>query len=89
MDLALLLMGDPGMPRTVASAGGRLAHRGDDSEVPDLLVSTFEFDDFVLTLEHLNYPAFMTKTSTSIRQGDEFPFWLHNATRIERTGPIR
>lgn len=86
MDLALLLMGDPGMPRTVASAGGRLAHRGDDSEVPDLLVSTFEFDDFVLTLEHSNYPAYMTKTSTSIRQGDEFPFWLHNATRIELYG---
>jgi predicted dehydrogenase len=86
MDLALMLMGDPGMPRAVASSGGRLAHRGDDSEVPDLLVSTFEFDDFVLTLEHSNYPTYMTKTTTSIRQGDEFPFWLHNATRIELYG---
>lgn len=86
MDLALMLMGDPGMPRTVASAGGRLAHRGDDSEVPDLLVSTFEFEGFVLTLEHSNYPAYMTKTSTTIRQGDEFPFWLHNSTRIELYG---
>jgi predicted dehydrogenase len=85
-DLALMLMGDPGMPAAVSSAGGRLAHRGDDSEVPDLLVTTYEFDGFVLTLEHANYPAYMEKTSSSIRQGDEFPFWLHNATRIELYG---
>jgi predicted dehydrogenase len=85
-DLALMLMGDPGMPRAVASSGGRLAHAGDDSEVPDLLVTTYDFDGFVLTLEHSNYPEYMEKTSTSIRQGDEFPFWLHNATRIELYG---
>ncbi|MCB1127784.1 MAG: Gfo/Idh/MocA family oxidoreductase [Verrucomicrobiae bacterium] len=86
MDLALMLMGDPGMPRTVASAGGRLAHPGDDSQVPDVLVSTFEFDGFILTLEHSNYPKYMTKTTTTIRQSDEFPFWMHNATRIELYG---
>ncbi len=86
MDLALMLMGDPGTPRSVASSGGRLAHKGDDSEVPDLLVSNFEFDDFVLTLEHSNYPSYMTKTSTTIRQGNQFPFWLHNSTRIELYG---
>jgi len=85
MDLALMLMGDPGLPKSVASAGGRLAHQ-DDSEVPDLLVSTYEFGSFVLTLEHSNYPEYMEKTSMSIRQGDEFPFWLHNATRIELYG---
>ncbi|RME89698.1 MAG: gfo/Idh/MocA family oxidoreductase, partial [Verrucomicrobia bacterium] len=86
VDLALMLMGDPGLPRSVSSAGGRLAHQGDDSEVPDLLVSSFEFDGFVLTLEHSNYPKYMMKTTTSIRQGDKFPFWMHNATRIELYG---
>ncbi len=85
-DLALMLMGDPGMPRAVASSGGRLAHPGDDSEVPDVLVTTYDFDGFVLTLEHSNYPEYMEKTSTTIRQGDEFPFWLHNSTRIELYG---
>jgi len=85
-DLALMLMGDPGMPRAVASSGGRLAHAGDDSEVPDLLVTTYDFDGFVLTLEHSNYPEYMEKTSMTIRQGDEFPFWLHNSTRIELYG---
>lgn len=80
-----MLMGDPGLPKSVASAGGRLAHK-DDSEVPDLLVSTFEFGNFVLTLEHSNYPEYMEKTTMSIRQGDEFPFWMHNSTRIELYG---
>jgi predicted dehydrogenase len=86
MDLALMLMGDPGLPRSVSSEGGRLAHAGDDSEVPDVLVSTFEFDDFVLTLEHTSYPKYMTKTTQTIRQADDFPFWLHNSTRIELYG---
>jgi predicted dehydrogenase len=85
-DLALMLLGDPGMPRAVSSSGGRLAHAGDDSEVPDLLVTTYDFEGLVLTLEHSNYPDYMEKTPTSIRQGNEFPFWLHNATRIELYG---
>ncbi len=86
MDLALMLMGDPGLPRSVVSAGGKLAHPNDDSEMPDLLVSSYEFDGFVLTFEHSNYPKYMTKTTTTIRQGDQFPFWLHNSTRIELYG---
>lgn len=85
-DLALMLMGDPSLPKSVSSAGGRLAHKGDDSEVPDLLVSTFKFDGFVLTLEHSNYLEYMEKTTTSIRQGNAFQFWLHNSTRIELYG---
>ncbi len=85
-DLSLMMMGDPGMPRSVCSAGGRLAHKGDDSEVPDLLITQFEFDGFVLTLEHSNYPKYMTKTESTIRRGDKFPYWLQNATRIELYG---
>jgi len=86
MDLSLMLMGDPGMPRSVCSAGGRIAHKGDDSQVPDLLITQFEFDGFVLTLEHSNYPKYMTKTNSTIRRGDQFPYWLQNATRIELYG---
>ena len=39
IDLALMLMGDPGMPKAASSSGGRLQHT-DDSEVPDLLVTS-------------------------------------------------
>jgi len=89
VDLSLMVMGDPGMPKSVCSSGGRIAHKGDDSEVPDLLVAQFEFDGFVLTLEHSNYPKYMTKTSSTIRRSDRFPHWLQNATRIEFYGGER
>jgi predicted dehydrogenase len=86
VDLSLMVMGDPGMPRSVCSVGGRIAHKGDDSQVPDLLITQFEFDNFVLTLEHSNYPKYMTKSNDTIRRGDLFPFWLTNSERIELYG---
>jgi len=86
VDLALMLMGDPGAPKAVSSTGGRLQYKNDDSEVPDLLVSSFEFDEFVMTLEHSNYPRYMEKTTGTIRRNDDFPYWTQNATRIELYG---
>jgi len=86
LDLALMLMGDPGLPRTVTATGGRLAHRGDDSQVPDVLNGACDFGDFILTMEHTNYPRYMHKTTTTIRRSDEFPHWSQNATRIELYG---
>lgn len=86
IDLACMLMGEPGFPLSVSSAGGRMAHKGDDSEVPDLLETAFEFPDFIMTLEHSNYPKFMRKTTSTIRRNDELPYWTHNATRIELYG---
>ncbi|UCG46362.1 MAG: Gfo/Idh/MocA family oxidoreductase [Phycisphaerales bacterium] len=86
LDLAMMLMGDPGIPTAVSCSGGRLAHRGDDSEVPDLQVVTYDFDDFVLTFELSGYPRYMQKTTGTIRRNDEFPYWTQNATRIELYG---
>jgi predicted dehydrogenase len=86
IDLAAMLMGDPGFPLSVSSAGGRLQHKGDDSEVPDLLETAYEFPEFIMTLEHSNYPKYMRKTDGSIRRNDEFPYWTQNATRIELYG---
>lgn len=86
LDLAMMLMGDPGMPKAVSCSGGRLAHKGDDAEVPDLQVVTFDFDDFVMTFELSGYPRYMRKTTGTIRRKDEFPYWTQNATRIELYG---
>ncbi len=86
LDLAMMLMGDPGIPAAVSCSGGRLAHRGDDSEVPDMQVVTYDFDDFVLTFELSGYPRYMQKTTGTIRRNDEFPYWTQNATRIELYG---
>ena len=86
IDLAAMLMGDPGFPQSVSAAGGRLHHKGDDSEVPDLLETAYEFPGFVMTLEHSNYPKYMRKTDQSIRRNDELPYWTQNSTRIELYG---
>jgi predicted dehydrogenase len=86
LDLAMMLMGSPGAPKSVSCSGGRIAHKGDDSEVPDLQIVSFQFDDLIMTFEHSNYPRYMQKTTGTIRRNDEFPYWTQNATRIELYG---
>jgi len=86
IDLALMLMGDPGMSKRVSCIGGRFAYRGDDAAVPDTQVATFEFDDFVMTFELTGYPKYMRKTTGTIRRNDVLPYWTQNATRIELYG---
>jgi len=86
LDLAMMLMGDPGIPGAVSCSGGRLAHKDDDAEVPDLQVVSYDFDSFVMTFELTGYPRYMRKTTGTIRRNDEFPYWTQNATRIELYG---
>ncbi|MHC4624246.1 MAG: Gfo/Idh/MocA family protein [Planctomycetota bacterium] len=86
IDLAVMLMGDPGMPDAVSCSGGRLYHKGDDAEVPDVQIVTYDFDGLVMTFELTNYPRYMRKTSGTIRRKDEFPYWTQNATRVELYG---
>jgi predicted dehydrogenase len=86
LDLAMMLMGDPGMPKAVSCSGGRLQHKGDDAEVPDVQIATFDFDGFVVTFELTGYLPYMRKTTGTIRRTDKFPYWTQNATRIELYG---
>jgi len=86
LDLSLMLMGDPGMPKSISCSGGRLAHKGDDSEVPDVQMVSYQFDDYVLMLEHTDYPRYMQKTTNTIRRNDALPYWAQNATRIQIYG---
>jgi predicted dehydrogenase len=85
-DIAIMMMGDPGMPKAVSCTGGRMAYKGDDSEVPDVQIATYEFDDFVMTFELTGYPKYMRKTSGTIRRNDVLPYWTQNATRVELYG---
>ena len=77
------------MPKSASSDSGRLHHKNDDSEVPDLLVSSFDYNDFVMTLEHSNYPHYMKKTTMTIHRKDLLPYWTQNATRIELYGSMQ
>lgn len=85
-DLAMMLMGEPNPPKTISSIGGRLHYKGDDAEPPDVMATTFNFENFIMTLEMTGYPRYMQKTTTTIRRNDEFPYWTQNATRIEIYG---
>ena len=89
LDLAMMLMGNPGMPKAVSCSGGRMVHKDDDGEVPDVQIVTFDFDDFVMTFELSGYPRYMRKTTGTIRRKDEFPYWTQNATRVELYGAER
>jgi len=86
MDLTMMALGDPGLPKAVTSTGGNLAYPNDDRETPDVQITAFDFDDFVMTFEMTNYPPYMEKTTTTIRRKDLFPYWTQNATRIELYG---
>ena len=86
LDIAMMLLDNPGMPQAVACSGGRFFHKGDDAEVPDVQIVTYDFSDFVMTLEQTNYPKYMRKTTGTIRRNDEFPYWTQNATRVELYG---
>jgi predicted dehydrogenase len=86
LDLALMLMGDPPPPTSVRSIGGRIAHKGDDAEVPDVQIVNWDYGSFLMTCEVTGYPRYMLKTTGTIRRNDVLPYWTHNATRIELYG---
>lgn len=86
IDLAMMLMGDPPAPTSVRSIGGRYAHRGDDSQTPDLQVVNWDFGKFIMTFELTGYPRYMRKTTATIRRKNLMPYWTQNATRIELYG---
>jgi predicted dehydrogenase len=85
LDIALYLMGEP-MPTAVSSSGGQYHYKDTDAEIPDLQMCLYDFANFVMTLEISGYPAYMEKTSATIRRNDEFPYWTQNATRVELYG---
>ena len=85
LDIARWLFGVE-LPTAVHGSGGRIVHRGDDGEVPDTQVVTYEFGDRVMTFELTQYAPYMRKTNGQTRFGDAFPYWLQNSTRIEFYG---
>jgi len=85
LDLALMALGDPGLPTRVTCIGGRKVYR-DDREVPDVQEVSYEFNDRIMTFELTNYPRYMEKTSATLFRKDTLPYWTQNATRIELYG---
>jgi predicted dehydrogenase len=88
LDVARMVLGDPPHPAAVNCAGGRWQY-DDGGEMPDVQMVTFEFDRLVMTFENTGFTPYMFKTPQSIRDGDQFPFWPQNSSRIEIYGTKR
>lgn len=81
MDLARLVLGDPGFPKSVYCTGGRYLF-DDHRDMPDYQMTTFDYGNFVLTLQTGEFTPYMSKSSPEIRHGGGFPEWKQNSTKI-------
>ena len=85
IDLARMVLGDPGLPRNIYSAGGRVIF-DDKRDIPDNQTVVYDMGEYPITLESSQYGEYMQKTPQEIRYSDKFPIWNTNATRIEIYG---
>lgn len=81
MDLARIVLGDPGFPKSVYCTGGRYLF-DDQRDIPDYQMTTFDYGNFVLTLQAGEFTPYMLKTVPKIRYGGGFPEWKQNSTKI-------
>ncbi len=88
LDMARLVLDDPGFPKSVFCSGGRYFFN-DERDVPDYQMATFDYGNFTLTLETGECTPYMKKSGPEIRFSDDFPEWMQNATRIEILGTKR
>ncbi len=87
MDLARLVLGDPGHPGSVYCCGGNRAWGSAGKETPEFQAITYDFKDFTMTCESGSATNYMSKTPTEIRMSDsKFPEWSQNSTRTEIYG---
>jgi predicted dehydrogenase len=88
LDLARLVLDNPGFPKSVYCTGGRYFF-DDGRDVPDYQMATLDYGSYVLTLEVGECTPYMKKTPPEIRYGDGFPHWMQNSTRVEILGTKR
>jgi predicted dehydrogenase len=88
VDLARFVLGEPGFPKSVYCVGGRyIVDESRDS--PDYQMTTYDFGDFVMTLQTGDFTPYMTKASAEIRNSDLFPEWKLNCEKIVIYGSKR
>ena len=87
-DMLRLALDNPGFPKSVYCTGGRYLFK-DNRDIPDYQIATFDYGNFVMTLQGGEFTRYLAKTSPEIRFGKEFPRWQQNATKIEIYGTER
>lgn len=85
LDMARLILGNPDFPGSVYCAGGRYFF-DDKRDVPDYQMATFDYGNFLLTLETGECTPYMQKEGADVRFGDIYPKWMQNSTRIDILG---
>jgi predicted dehydrogenase len=85
LDLARLVLDNPDFPKSAYCAGGRYLYN-DNREIPDYQMTTFDYGNFVLTLETGEFTPYMKKSGPEVRFGNIYPKWMQNSTRIEILG---
>ena len=83
-DLARWLSGVE-YPKSVYSVGGRWAEDG-AFDTPDTQLAVYQFDRLVMTFEMTLYTPYMILADQALRDGDIFPHWPQNSSRIEIFG---
>lgn len=84
LDLARWLCGVD-YPTGVYCGGGRFNAQG-AAETPDTQSAVFEFPHLLMTYDQTVYTPYMLETDNEVRNGDLFPYWPQNASRIELYG---
>jgi predicted dehydrogenase len=88
LDLARMVMGDPGHPGSMYGWGGNFIW-GSEKETPEAQSFTFDYGKFTMTCDSGNGTGYMTKASSEIRMDpNRFPEWRTNADRIEIYGTL-
>jgi predicted dehydrogenase len=81
MDLTRFVLGNPGLPKSVCSVGGRYA-LDDARKIPDVMNVVYDFENFTMNLQIGEFCQYLIKTSPEIRYSDEFPDWTTNSTKV-------
>ncbi len=85
IDLARMVIGDPGHPDSAYCAGGRVLY-DDKREIPDNQTITYDFGGIPITVEASIYGEYLSKASPEVRYGNLFPNWPFNSDRMEIYG---
>ncbi|HUX97409.1 MAG TPA: Gfo/Idh/MocA family oxidoreductase [Bacteroidales bacterium] len=88
LDMARMVLGFPDLPKSAYCSGGRYAFN-DNRDVPDYQMTTFDYGNWVMTLETGECTPYMQKSGLDVRFGTIYPKWMENATRVDILGTKR
>jgi predicted dehydrogenase len=82
LDMTRMLIGDPGMPKSVVCSGGRMLF-DDNRDTPDFQTLIADYGDFFINLRAGEFTPYMHKATTEVRYStDKMPPWHNLSTKV-------